>query len=640
MTKTTSTASKKDAPDVIKYQHRATEYYGLQPVFDKLYDQSKRGHVFKDLMSYITAPNNIMLAYRNLKANSGSKTAGVDKKTIENLKHIPTEDLIRMVQNKLRNYTPRAVRRVEIPKGDGKTRPLGIPTIEDRLVQQCIKQVLDPICEAKFFEHSYGFRPERTCEHAISYFQKLAQRDKKHFVVDVDIKGFFDNVSHEKLMKQLWTLGIRDKNLLCVIGKCLKAPIDINGDITYPTKGTPQGGILSPLLSNIVLNELDWWVADQWYHKKMRMTDQNKSNRYKALRNKSRLKEGHLVRYADDFKIMCTSKADAVKWYHAVKNWLKERLDLDISDNKSKITNLRKFNSEFLGFRFKLRAKEGKWVMKSHMTKKAKDKMVSDIKEQLNKLYKGKDVDLLNTKILGRQRYYQIATHINIDMSEINYLLSKSIWNKTSRYRKAILRSCKRSKTEYKEYIKSLNIINQETYDKFYKTYNYKRIVVMNRLLFPIGAVTTRHALGFTQAKTPYTEEGRKLIHKNLECVSEEDLAYVRNNPIPNMSAQYNDNRISVLTKQWGKCEITGEPLDVRDMHCHHVIPRSKGCKDDFRNLIIVTPVAHRVIHGTDRIKLKENFSKLWIRDWKHRESILRKLNKYRKLVGNETVNL
>ena len=270
MTKTTSTTSKKDAPDVIKYQHRATEYYGLQPVFDKLYDQSKRGYVFKDLMSYITAPNNIMLAYRNLKANSGSKTPGVDKKTIEDLKHIPTEDLVRRIQNKLNNYTPKAVRRVEIPKGDGKTRPLGIPTIEDRLVQQCIKQVLDPICEAKFFEHSYGFRPERTCEHAISYFQKVAQVDKKHFVVDVDIKGFFDNVSHEKLMKQLWTLGIRDKNLLCVIGKCLKAPIDINGNITYPTKGTPQGGILSPLLSNIVLNELDWWVANQWFHKKVR----------------------------------------------------------------------------------------------------------------------------------------------------------------------------------------------------------------------------------------------------------------------------------------------------------------------------------------------------------------------------------
>ncbi len=635
MTKTTSTTSKKDAPDVIKYQHRATEYYGLQPVFDKLYDQSKRGYVFKDLMSYITAPNNIMLAYRNLKANSGSKTPGVDKKTIRDLKHIPTEELIRRIQNKLENYTPKAVRRTEIPKGDGKTRPLGIPTIEDRLIQQCIKQILDPICEAKFFEHSYGFRPERTCEHAISYFQKLAQRDKKHFVVDVDIKGFFDNVSHEKLMKQLWTLGIRDKNLLCVIRKCFKAPIDINGNITYPTKGTPQGGILSPLLSNIVLNELDWWVANQWYHKKVVQSYGNKGNQYRALR-KTKLKEGHLVRYADDFKIMCTSKADAIKWYHATKKWLKERLDLDISENKSKITNLRKCNSEFLGFRFKLKPKGKKWTMKSHMTKKAKDKMIADIKEQLNKLHEGKDVDLLNSKILGRQRYYQIATHINLDMNDINYLLSKSIWNKTRSYRKTIVRNCKRSKTGYKEYIKSLDIRNQETYDKFYGKYNYKRIILMNRLLYPIGAVTTRHALGFMQTKTPYTEKGRELIHKNLECVSEEDLAYVRNNPIPGMSAQYNDNRLSLLPRQFGDCAITGEPLDVRDMHCHHVRPRSKGGTDDFRNLILVTPVAHRLIHGTDRNKLKENFNKVWFRDWRHRESILKRLNKYRKLVGNE----
>ena len=639
MTKTTSTTSKKDEPDVIKYQHRATEYYGLQPVFDKLYDRSKRGCVFKDLMSYITAPNNIMLAYRNLKANSGSKTPGVDKKTIEDLKHIPTEDLICMIQNKLENYTPKAVRRTEIPKGDGKTRPLGIPTIEDRLVQQCIKQVLDPICEAKFFEHSYGFRPERTCEHAIAYFSKLAQLDKKHFVVDVDIKGFFDNVSHEKLMKQLWTLGIRDKNLLCVIGKCLKAPIDINGNITYPTKGTPQGGILSPLLSNIVLNELDWWVANQWYHKKAKRSYGSKANQYRALR-KTKLKEGHLVRYADDFKIMCTNKDDAIKWFHATKSWLKERLDLDISENKSKITNLRKCNSEFLGFRFKLRAKEGKWVMKSHMTKKAKDKMIADIKEQLNKLHKGKDVDLLNSKILGRQRYYQIATHINIDMNEINYVLSKSIWNKTSRYRKSILRNCKRSKVAYDDYIKSLDIRNQETYDKFYKQYNYKRIVVMNRLLFPIGAITTRNALGFTQTKTPYTEEGRKLIHKNLECVTEEDLTYVRNNPIPDMPAQYNDNRLSLLSGQFGDCAITLEPLDVRDMHCHHIKPRSKGGTDDYRNLILVTPNAHRLIHGTDRRKLMDNFSKIWFRDDRHRNSILRRLNKYRKLVGNETVYL
>ena len=120
--------------------------------------------------------------------------------------------------------------------------------------------------------------------------------------------------------------------------------------------------------------------------------------------------------------------------------------------------------------------------MKSHMTKKAKDKMVTDIKEQLNNLRIGKDVDLLNSKILGRQRYYQIASHINIDMNELNYILNRSIWNKTARFRKTILRKCKRSKTGYDKYIKSLNVKNQETYDKFYKDYNYRRIIVMNRL--------------------------------------------------------------------------------------------------------------------------------------------------------------
>lgn len=137
---------------------------------------------------------------------------------------------------------------------------LGIPTIEDRLIQQCIKQILEPILEAKFYEHSYGFRPERNTGHAIARVQALTKKGY-HFVVDIDIKGFFDNVNNGKLLKQLWTLGIREKRLLSVISRMLKAKID---GIGIPEKGTPQGGILSPLLANVVLNELDWWIASQW----------------------------------------------------------------------------------------------------------------------------------------------------------------------------------------------------------------------------------------------------------------------------------------------------------------------------------------------------------------------------------------
>lgn len=155
--------------------------------------------------------------------------------------------------------------------------------------------MLEPICEAKFYNHSYGFRPNRSTHHAISRCYTLANINKLHYVVDIDIKGFFDNVDHSKLLKQMWTLGIQDKNLICVMSKMLKAPIE---NIGVPTKGTPQGGILSPLLSNIVLNELDWWVANQWetfetkhnYDVISKKGVVNQGNKYRALR-KTKMKD-------------------------------------------------------------------------------------------------------------------------------------------------------------------------------------------------------------------------------------------------------------------------------------------------------------------------------------------------------------
>ena len=244
---------------------RFTEYYDLQKTFDVLYEKSRMGYQFCNLLDLITTRENILLAYRSLKGNSGSNTPGVDKRTIQHLSKMDEETFIGLVRKQFNWYCPKKVRRVEIPKPNGKLRPLGIPTIMDRIVQQCILQVLEPICEAKFYEHSYGFRPNRSTEQAIARLYQLVQKTHLHYVVDVDIKGFFDNVCHHKLICQLWSLGIQDKKLLCIIREMLKAPILLpDGKVVYPTKGTPQGGILSPLLSNVVLNELDWWIASQW----------------------------------------------------------------------------------------------------------------------------------------------------------------------------------------------------------------------------------------------------------------------------------------------------------------------------------------------------------------------------------------
>ena len=182
---------------------RNSEYYNIQDVFDELYADSKAGKTFANLLAVIQSEENIRLAYRNLKTNTGSRTPGADGKTIDDLKRWNDTDLIRNIRKSLAWYTPAKVRRVEIPRDNGKTRPLGIPTIKDRLIQQCVLQVLEPVCEAKFFERSNGFRPNRSAEHAIAQAMTMIQQRNLHFVVDIDIKGFFDNVSHGKLLKQM-----------------------------------------------------------------------------------------------------------------------------------------------------------------------------------------------------------------------------------------------------------------------------------------------------------------------------------------------------------------------------------------------------------------------------------------------------
>ncbi|MCG3655378.1 group II intron reverse transcriptase/maturase [Aliarcobacter butzleri] len=583
---------------------RNNEYYDFQRVQDDLYAKSQNGYVFKDLMSKIISEANILLAYRNIKKNTGSNTKGTDGKTIASLAKLEPKDLIALVRRKLENYQPQKVRRVEIPKPDGKTRPLGIPTISDRLVQQCILQVMEPICEAKFYKHSYGFRPLRSTKHAIARAYFLAQAVNLHYVVDVDIKGFFDNIDHGKLLKQIWTLGIRDKSLLAVISKLLKAEIE---GIGIPTKGTPQGGIISPLLANIALNEYDHWIKSQWEEMITEHTYSidkygSKTKMYRALKT-TNLKEVYIVRYADDFKLFCRNYSDAIKIFEATKKWLKERLKLEISPEKSKIVNLRKNYSDFLGIKLKVTKKrkdknnKDKFVVQSQIGNKAYQKIVATIREHAKKMQKPKDnkggkaVYAYNSYVLGVHNYYNCATNCNIDFSKIASITRSTLRNRL------YLRKKKANESIPKYMVKSYGKSEQLRF-------------VYNTPILPIGYIQHQKAFQYS-GYTPYIASDREEIHKNQKAVNTSDLKYLMENPIQGQSVEYNDNRTSLFVGQYGKCYITDKPLNPSEMHCHHKKPRALNGTDEYKNLVIIEENIHRLVHATKEETIKEYIQKL-----------------------------
>lgn len=613
---------------------RNAEYFDLQSTFDRLYSESKKNKNFSSLMDIVTSDENIMLAYRNISKNKGSKTAGTDGKTIRYLSGFTNTALINYVKRRLSNYQPQSVRRVEIPKGDtGKTRPLGIPTISDRLIQQCFLQVLEPICEAKFHERSNGFRPNRSAENALAQCYAMIQKRDLHYVIDIDIKGFFDNVSHGKLLKQMWSIGIRDKTVLSIISSMLKAEV---AGIGFPTKGTPQGGIISPLLSNIVLNELDWWITSQWENMPTRKVREyarsdngaiDKNQKYEMLRKGSALKECYIVRYADDFKIFCRKRSDADKLFVAVKDWLKERLGLDISPEKSKIVNLRRQYSDFLGFKLKAvrkgskANKSNKYAVESHMSDKAirkvkaqARKMVKQIEYPVDRSDESKAIGAYNAYVSGVHNYYRYATHISKDIRKIAFGITRTMKNR----------------------LRNRLQVQGDTLPKYIaeRYGNSKQIRYINgQAVIPIGYVQTKAPLYKKREINQYTPKGRLLIHKELECVNIGILHCLMRNPVQHTSVEFNNNRLALYCAQHGCCAVTKEPLVIGEIHCHHKTPRKQGGTDKYNNLVLVSDKIHILIHATDE-KIISAYTEMLHLDAKQKA----KLNKLRRSANLFTI--
>lgn len=292
------------------------------------------------LMEEVCKPANLNRAFKRVKANKGAP--GVDGMSVDNLRDFLSNHKEQLTKSLLNgSFKPQPIRKVEIPKPSGGTRQLGIPTVVDRLVQQAIYQVLEPIFDKGFSDSSYGFRPKRSAHQALRKVQEYVLADRT-WVVNVDLEKFFDHVNHDILMAKI-AKKVRDKRLLKIIGRFLRAGIMQDGVVMSRHQGTPQGGPLSPLLSNILLDEVD----------------------------KELEKRGHkFCRYADDINVYVGSKLSAERVLESLKQFFARKLKLKVNTDKSSAIEVHE--STFLGYRA---LKSGMLTVAAKSIERVKDKV-------------------------------------------------------------------------------------------------------------------------------------------------------------------------------------------------------------------------------------------------------------------------
>ena len=365
-----------------------------------------------ELLEEILNPENLNKAYKRVYQNKG--TSGVDGVTVEEIAdYIKDNKEVIVNQIRKRRYKPQPVRRVQIPKENGKKRNLGIPTVMDRIIQQAMVQVLSPIFEKQFNDNSYGFRPGMSCEQAVIKALEYLN-DGYDWIVDIDLEKFFDTVNQDRLITII-RKTIKDGEVVSLIRKYLSAGVMENGVVKPTPKGTPQGGNLSPLLSNIMLNELD------------------KELEARGL---------NFVRYADDCIILVKSEKAANRVLSSITKYIEKKLGLKVNAEKSKVT--RPTKTKYLGFSF-WTTKGGKWKPKPHI--KSYQKLKRKLKKLTDRSWSislDNRIKQINYLIRGWVNYFRIANMrqviIDIDKhlrTRIRVIIWKQ-WKKITKRYKAL----------------------------------------------------------------------------------------------------------------------------------------------------------------------------------------------------------
>lgn len=585
----------------------------LRALLDQLYQQSKEAKetgnrpAFKGLLEIMSAEVTIVTAIHNIKSNHGSDTPGVDNKTMRrDYLHKPYKWVINDIRAAFEKFEPQKVRRKYIDKpGKKEKRPLGIPTIRDRIVQECMRIVMEPIMEAQFFMHSYGFRPMRDTAMALERLNFITFHTGYYWFVEGDISKCFDHINHAILLRRLYHMGIKDRRVLQIIKQMLKAGVLDESEVN--AEGTMQGGIISPLLANVYLDIMDEWVTKQWELKRTEHHYNQDSAKRRALK-KTNLIPGFLVRYADDFVIITDSRKHAEFWKVSLQSFLEKGMKLTLSKEKTLITDVKKKHACFLGYEFKVVKGKGEhgYVTRTQPDRERLKRKVDTITDSIKKIPRSTSLEKLideinrvNSQLRGVIQYYQCCTWVSVIMDKYA--------------RKLQLAASRRLKQYNGKWIPAKQTQNLP---RIHQNYRQKIPSVKYRNIY-IGVTSLtfcqwQETRGKNPKETPYTEEGRNINFrrtKKKRIQARLDELYSGNVSTAILKGKWGYlnnfefvmNRAYALNRDKLKCRVCGKWLIDTALFTHRINPNLPLDKvNRVNNLISVHKRCYQAIHTPD----------------------------------------
>jgi group II intron reverse transcriptase/maturase len=550
----------------------------------------------RKLHEMVYEPNNVALAVRQISKSKGKMAKGVDGTNYETLGKYSIAELAEIVKDRLLNKKMDYVRRTHIPKGNtGKTRPIGICSIWDKLTEKCITLVIEPYCETKFVDSSFGFREQISTHNALAKVKNQCQT--MPYVLSLDLQDYFGTIDPDIAYREFWHIGIKDQVILNYIFRFIKKGYMENTVKVKHPMGAEQGSSIGPLISSVYLHRFDVWLREQGdhWHDESNAKFQDNSNKRRNMA-KTKLKIGIHARYADDILVLCKDYQDAERFRYSITKYLTRNMKLTVNEDKTKIYDLTKEKMKYLGYEFYVFKKSekdfqerGAYMVSNTLPEKKANEIVERCGELLTSIKDKTNFETIhewNTYVVGIHNYYRGMTHFHKCFEKIGWRIYKLFYHTMNKRAKFI-----------KEQSHKNNFMEGR-----YKTwgkngyYCFESYPVIEIWWANWDSKLIQAKKGKVIRKNPYAYGEKK--HK--PGVSLDDIGYLVNTSRYIKNSRLAMFRISKYSSCKGISYLSGEYVPVNNYHCHHIIPKDNGGTNDFDNLCVLSEAEHDILHSSD----------------------------------------